>query len=100
MEEYNEMTEEFKTRVADKVADKLSLNYNVTTDMTSLISRIEATNIIVSIINSFLTVRQKTDKKLSDDEINAIQYAVAVESQKTSELFEKLNKILNEQNDI
>ena len=100
MEEHNEMTEEFKTRVADKVADKLSLNYKITNDFTSLIARIEAMNIVVAIINAFLGERQKGENKLSEEELKAIQNAVSIESTKTDNLYKEIEELMKKEKGI
>ena len=88
------LDDEHKQRAEEKVADKLSMQYKVTMDVNSCIARNEAMNIVVAIINAFLSERQKGDNKLTDAELKAIQNAVAVENAKTDKLFKEVDAIM------
>ena len=95
MEEPVKMDERIKDKVERKVADKLSLNYKVTNDVTTFIARIEALNIVVAIINAFLAERQKGENKLPDAELVAIQAAVNAETAKTEDLYKVISALMN-----
>jgi len=95
MDKLNNMDEKFKDKVEEKVAEKLSINYKLTGDFTTFIARVEALNIIVAIINAFLSERQKSDNKLSDAELGAIQAAVNAENVKTEDLFKAIDAVMN-----
>lgn len=96
MEETNIMDERLKSKVEEKVVDKLSTNYKLTNDFTTFIARAEVLNIIVAILNAFLGERQKDDnRKLTDLELGAIQAAVNAENAKTEELFKAIEAVMN-----
>ena len=70
---------------------------DVASAVDTIVARGEATQIIVNIINAFLNVRQKSENKLTDEEIAAIQNAINEESAKTDALFAAVNESLNPQ---
>lgn len=90
-----EMDEKFKTKVEEKVADRLSINYKLTNDISTFIARLEALNIVVAILNAFLGERQKGENKLSDEELGAIQAAVTAENAKTEDLYKVIDAVMN-----
>jgi len=98
MENNAKLPDEFKNKVEEKVADKLAVNYKLTNDVTTFISRSEALNIVVAIVNAFLSERQKSENKLSDAELGAIQNAVIAESAKTEELFKQIDTLIKKEN--
>lgn len=95
MEETNIMDERLKSKVEEKVVDRISTNYKVTNDITTFISRIEALNIIVAVINAFLGERQGSENKLTDAEVAAIQNAINIENAKTDKLFQEIDAVMN-----
>ena len=61
----------------------------------TVVARSEATQILVNIINAFLNVRQKSENKLTEEEIAAIQNAINEEASKTDALFATISSSLN-----
>lgn len=95
MEEKEMMSEDFKNKVEAKVEEKIATNFDVTRNFTTFLARIEAMNIVVTIINAFLNERQKADNKLSDAELLAIQHAVEIENTKTENLYKAIDEAMN-----
>lgn len=100
MQENTNKPDNFDKRVEKKVVDKLSVNYKVTNDITTLIARLESMNIVVAIINAFLGERQKGENKLTDLELAAIQNAVSIETKKTQELYDEIDSIMKKEKGI
>lgn len=100
MEDNKKDMKSFDERVAEKAAKKFEVNYNTTVDTTSLLARTEALNIITSILNAFLHERQKGENKLSDVEIAAIQNAVIVESNKTRDIYTRLEETFKKEKNV
>ena len=97
MENNTKLPDDFKDKVEKKVVDKLAVNYKLTNDVTTFISRSEALNIVVAVINAFLSERQKGENKLSDAELKAIQKAVISESIKTEDLFQQIDELMKKE---
>ena len=89
------MPPEFTDRVEKKVTDKLALKYEMTDKVTTLIARQESLNIVVAILNALLVKGDDGEKKLTDREISIIQQAVAEEAKKTENLYDEINKLMN-----
>lgn len=97
MENNTKLPDDFKDKVQKKVVDKLAVNYKLTNDVTTFISRSEALNIVVAVLNAFLSERQKGENKLSDAELGAIQKAVISESVKTEDLFQQIDELMKKE---
>ena len=96
MEENKEpLSEDFKEKVEQKVVEKLATNLDLTNAVTTFIARVEALNIVVTIMNAFLGERQKGENKLSDEELGAIQAAVTAENAKTEDLYKVIDAVMN-----
>lgn len=85
---------QFEERVEEKVVDKMSTNYDVSNKVTTLIARIEATNIVVAVFNGLLNELQKGENKLADNVLAGIQNAVSIETKKTEDLYAELDSIM------
>lgn len=97
MENNTKLPDDFKDKVQKKVVDKLAVNYKLTNDVTTFISRSEALNIVVAVLNAFLSERHKGENKLSDAELGAIQKAVISESVKTEDLFQQIDELMKKE---
>lgn len=69
-------------------ANKVDLN----TLCTTLLARVEATNILTNIVNAILNVTQKSDNPISDEIIYAIQDAFAKESIATNNCLNQIEQ--------
>ena len=85
---------QFEERVEEKVANKMATNYDVSNKVTTLIARIEATNIVVAVFNGLLNELQKGENKLTDNVLAGIQNAVSIETKKTEELYAELDSFM------
>lgn len=85
---------QFEERVEEKVANKMATNYDVSNKVTTLIARIEATNIVVAVFNGLLNELQKGENKLADNVLAGIQNAVSIETKKTEELYAELDSFM------
>lgn len=85
---------QFEERVEEKVANKMATNYDVSNKVTTLIARIEATNIVVAVFNGLLNELQKGENKLADNVLTGIQNAVSIETKKTEELYAELDSFM------
>ena len=80
---------------APEVVSEPAQMIDVASAVDTIVARGEATQIIVNIINAFLNVHQKSENKLSDEELAAIQNAINEEAAKTDALFAAVNAAVN-----
>lgn len=89
------MTEDVMTEATPEMVSEPAPMIDVASAVDTIVARSEATQIIVNIINAFLNVHQKSENKISNEELAAIQNAINEESAKTDALFAAVNAAVN-----
>lgn len=89
--ENKDMLDENKAKQA--FANSLEVN-NM---LISALARIEASNILINVLNAIFSVTQKDDSehKISNEIVGAIQNAINEEGKKTDDLYTKIAQALN-----